>query len=45
MQNITDEEFISMLHRLPDKLAYVNYLEALAASPQPPLSSQEETGG
>lgn len=39
MQEISDREFIAMLHQLPDKAAYVNYLKALAASPgHPPVS-------
>lgn len=44
MQEITDREFISMLHQLPDKAAYVNYLKALAASPAPPPVSPAAAG-
>ena len=36
MQEISAREFIAMLHQLPDKVAYINYLKALAASPDPP---------
>lgn len=35
MQEISDREFIAMLHQLPDKAAYINYLKALAASARP----------
>ena len=44
MQEITDREFIAMLHQLPDKAAYVSYLKALAASPTPPPVSPAEAG-
>ncbi len=44
MQEISDQEFIAMLHQLPDKAAYVNYLKALAASPDPPPVSPAAAG-
>jgi hypothetical protein len=44
MQEISDQEFVAMLHQLPDKAAYVNYLKALAASPDPPPVSPAEAG-
>ena len=44
MQEITDLEFIAMLHQLPDKAAYVSYLKALAASPTPQPVSPVEAG-
>lgn len=44
MQEISDREFIAMLHQLPDKAAYINYLKALAASPDPPPVSQAAVG-
>ena len=44
MQEISDQEFVAMLHRLPDKAAYINYLKALAASPDPPPVSPAATG-
>lgn len=44
MQEISDREFIAMLHQLPDKAAYVNYLKALAASPDLPPASPAATG-
>lgn len=44
MQEITDREFIAMLHQLPDKAAYVSYLKALAASPTLPPASPAATG-
>lgn len=44
MQEISDREFIAMLHQLPDKASYVNYLKALAASPDPPPASPAEAG-
>jgi hypothetical protein len=44
MQEISDREFIVMLHQLPDKAAYINYLKALAASPTLPPASPAVTG-
>ena len=44
MQEISDREFIAMLHQLPDKAAYINYLKALAASPTLPPASPAATG-
>lgn len=44
MQEISDQEFVSMLHKLPDKAAYINYLKALAASPTLPPASPAVTG-
>ena len=44
MQEISDQEFIAMLHQPPDKAAYINYLKVLAASPDPPPVSPAATG-
>mgnify|MGYP006988629677 CR=1 FL=1 len=36
--------YFDLLHQLPDKAAYVNYLKALAASPDLPPASPAATG-